>query len=52
MLGGTQQRRKTGPRIEPRDAEPIDRAVTADQRGTLGVADDRVVLDREGHEIA
>ena len=33
--------------IEARQAEPIHRAVAADQRGRPTVADDRVILDRE-----
>jgi hypothetical protein len=44
MLGGTQQRRKTGPRIEPGDAQPIDRAITADQRGGFAITDEGILF--------
>src|SRR5215208_2956352 len=45
-----QQRGEAGPRIEAREAEPVDRAVAADQRGRVRVADERVLLDPLRHE--
>src|SRR6185369_8533058 len=38
-------------RVEARPAQPVDRAVTADQRGALAVADERIVLDAKRHWI-
>ena len=40
---------ETGPRVESRQAEPIDGAVAADQRGRVAIADQGVVLDRQRH---
>ena len=34
--------------VEARDAQPVDRTVGADQRGGAGVAEQPVVLDRDG----
>src|SRR4051812_22144546 len=45
LLGGAQEGGKARPRIEARQAQPIDAAVTADERGGVGVADQRVILD-------
>ena len=39
------------PRIEPRQAEPVDRSVLADQRRRLAVADQGVVFDPQGHGL-
>jgi hypothetical protein len=44
-----QQRREAGGRVEARQAEPVDRAVLADERRGLRVADEGVVLDGERH---
>jgi RNA polymerase sigma-70 factor (ECF subfamily) len=44
-----EQRGEAGGRVEPRQAQPVDRSVLADQRRRLRVADDGVVLDRERH---
>jgi hypothetical protein len=40
-----QQRGETGARIEPRPAQPIDRAAIGHERGGLAVPDQRVVFD-------
>jgi len=40
-----EQRGEAGAGIEAREATPIDRPVTADQRGRLQVPDQRIVLD-------
>jgi hypothetical protein len=40
-----EQRRKTCRRIEPWKAKPIDTAVATHQRASLGIAEERVVLD-------
>jgi hypothetical protein len=48
VVGGTQQRGEAGGRVETGQAEPVDRAVAADQGGGLAVTDERVVLDRQG----
>src|SRR4029077_13423609 len=40
-----QQWGETGSRIEPRPAQPIDRAAIGHERGGLAVADQRVVFD-------
>src|SRR5262249_36856097 len=50
VLGGPQQRRKTGAGIKSRPTQPIDRAVTPDQRGRPTIANDGVVLDRHRHD--
>src|SRR3546814_5491228 len=42
-----EQCREAGARIEMRHAQPVDRAVPADERAGEGVADQGVVLDRE-----
>ena len=44
-----EQAREAGGRVEPRQAEPVDRAVLADQRGGVPVADEGIVLDRQRH---
>ena len=46
--GVAEQRGEARARVEARQAQPVDRAVAADQRGRLGVADERVVLDPHG----
>src|SRR5262249_46530443 len=43
------QRGKTRGRIKPRPAQPIDRAVAADQSCRLAIADQRVVFDSKRH---
>ena len=40
---------EAGTGVEAREAEPVDRALPADQRRGLQVADERVVLDALGH---
>src|SRR5207248_2307911 len=42
--------REHGAGIEPRQAEPVDRSVPPDERGGTGVADERVVLQRQSHD--
>jgi hypothetical protein len=49
VLGAAEEGREAGVRVEPREAEPVDGAVRADEGGRLGVADDRVVFDPERH---
>ena len=46
---GPEQRREARGRVEPRQAEPVDRSVLADQRRGAQVADDAVILDRQRH---
>ena len=46
--GVAEQRGEAGARVEAREAAPVDRAVAADERGGLQVADQRVVLDSHG----
>ncbi len=48
VLGVAEQRGEDRPRVEARQAEPVDAAVTADERGGLEIADQSVVLDA-GH---
>ena len=45
VLARAEQRREAGIRVEARPAQPVDRAIAADQRGALAVADQRVVFD-------
>ena len=45
-----QQRGQAGGRVEPRRAQPVHRAVPADQGRRLHVPDDRVILDERGHD--
>ena len=45
----SQQRGETGAAIEPRRAQPVDRAVVAHERGGLRVADHGVLLDCRSH---
>src|SRR5438034_631247 len=45
MFAIAEKRRETSAGIEPRHAQPIDRAVFADQTGSVRIADQRVVLD-------
>ena len=40
---------KARSRIKPRPTQPVDRAVAADQRRRLAVADQRIVFDSERH---
>src|SRR4029077_10089113 len=49
VLPRAEERREAGARVEARHAEPVDRAVAADQRSGVVVADERVVLDPERH---
>ena len=44
-----EQRREARAAVEARHAQPVDRAVVADERGGLGVADQGVLLDARGH---
>ena len=48
VLGVAEQRREDRSRVEARQAEPVDAAVAADERGGLEIADQSVVLDA-GH---
>src|SRR5262249_55073733 len=48
ILGAEQPGEARG-RVEPGQAEPVDRAIPADQRRGLHVADERVVLDQSRH---
>ena len=48
VLGVAEQRGEDRARVEARQAEPVDAAVTADERGGLEVSDQPVVLDA-GH---
>src|SRR5690606_5754309 len=47
---GAEQLAETGGRIKPRWAEPVDTAVAPDQRCAAQVTEQRIVLDRLGHE--
>ena len=49
VLGGPEQRGKTGFGIEPWAAEPVDRAVAGHQRRGATIADDRIIFDAGGH---
>ena len=49
VVAVAEQRREHRARVEAGHAEPVDRAVLADQRRGLRVADERVVLDPLGH---
>ncbi len=49
VLGVAEKRAEHGCRVESRHAEPVDRAVVADQRGRAAVPDDGVLLDRLRH---
>ena len=40
---------EAGARVEPREAEPVDRPLARDERGGLEVADEPVVLDARRH---
>ena len=51
VLRTAQQRGEAGVRVEARQAQPVHRAVLADQRGRAGVAEHGVVLDRERHGV-
>ena len=44
-----EDRGEAGSGVEPGQAEPVDRAVPADQRRGVLVTDDGVVLDRQRH---
>ena len=45
-----EERREAGAGVEAREAEPVDAAVTRDERRRLEVADEAVVLDPLGHD--
>src|SRR5260370_23949225 len=49
IIGFPEQGSKAGSRIKPRPAQPIDRAVAADQSRRLAVAYQRVVFDAKRH---
>ena len=51
-LGVVEDRREHAGAVEPRQAEPVDRPVQADQGGRLQVAEQGVVLDPAGHQAA
>ena len=44
-----EQRRKTGSRVEVRQAEPVDGSVAANESGRSRVSDEPVVLDGKRH---
>ena len=46
----SQERGEAGRGVEARHAQPVDRAVAADEAGGLRVADERVVLDAQRHD--
>ena len=46
---GAEEGREAGGGVEARQAQPVDRPVPADQRRGVPVADQRVVLDGQGH---
>ncbi|GAA3497042.1 hypothetical protein GCM10019016_041430 [Streptomyces prasinosporus] len=46
---GSQQPGEDGVRVEARQAQPVDRAVPADQRCGLHVSDECVIFDAPGH---
>src|SRR3954471_23079590 len=52
VLGGAEQGRKAGIRIEARPAQPVDRAVRADECGAFAVPNECVVLDPRRNELA
>ena len=45
MVGVAEEAGEAGAGVEAREATPVDRPLTADQRGRLQVTDQRVVLD-------
>ena len=49
VLGCPEKRREARIRIEARPAQPVDRAVAADERGGVAVPDQRVVFDPSRH---
>ena len=49
VLVVAEEGREAGARVEPRQAQPVDRAVPADEARRVRVADERVVLERQGH---
>ena len=49
MLRGAEQGGEAGGGVEPREAEPVDRAVAGDQGASLAVPDQRVVFDPCSH---
>src|SRR6185436_8871245 len=49
LLVITDERREAGVRIEPRPAQPIDRAVTPHERRRFAVADQRIVFNAQRH---
>ena len=51
MLVGAEQGGKAGVGIEGRPAQPVDRAVAADQRRGLAIADQPVVFDSAGQRV-
>ena len=51
ILRRAEQRREAGRRVEARQAEPVDRAVAADQSRRHQIADQTVILDRFGATI-
>ena len=48
VLRRAEQRRETGIGIEARPAQPVDRAVAADQRRGLAVADQAIIFNPVG----
>ena len=52
VLVGAEQRGKAGIGIEGRPAQPVDRAVAADQRRGLAVADQSIVFDPAGQCVS
>jgi len=52
LRGRAQQAGEAGRRIEARAAEPVDRAVAADQRRRVAISDQGVVFDGQRHQPA
>src|ERR1700738_2377306 len=52
VAGGAEQGGETRIRIKGRPAQPIDRAVAADQRRGLAVADQPVIFDGRGQAFS
>ncbi len=51
MSGRAEESCETGIRIKPRPTQPIDGAIATDQCRCLAVADERVVLNTQRHEV-
>ncbi len=49
MAGHAITVQRTGVGVEAGETQPVDRAVPADQRSSMPIADDRIVLDALRH---